>query len=205
MLVAALFLFQALPAGFMPSEDQGRFFIDLQLPDGASVTRSREMAEQAQRVVQAHPAVAHVFSLAGESKRSGSDDSAASLEVILKDWGERSAAGYGVERVMEALRPELDRIIEPRISLFKPPAIAGLGSGAGVDLQLQDRSGANLAGLSGMAEALNARVSARPEVAEMVSSLKPEVPLYLLNVDRPKAKALGVPLSDIYSAVCQNS
>ena len=201
MVVAALFLFQALPAGFMPSEDQGRFFIDLQLPDGASVTRSREMAEQAQRVVQSHPAVAHVFSLAGESKRSGSDDSAASLEVILKDWDERSAAGFDVDRVIEELRPELNRIIEPRISLFKPPAIAGLGSGAGVDLQLQDRSGANLAGLSGMADALNARVAARPEVAEMVSSLKPEVPLYLLNVDRPKAKALGVPLSDIYSTM----
>lgn len=201
MLVAAFFLFRALPTGFMPGEDQGRFFIDLQLPDGASVTRSREIANEAQSIVQAHPAVAHVFSLAGESKRNGSDDSAANLEVILKDWDERSAEGYGVARVMGELKPELDRIIEPRISMFQPPAIAGLGSGAGVDLELQDRSGSNLAGLGGMAETLNARVAARPEVAEMVSSLKPEVPLYLLNVDRAKAKALGVPLSDIYSTM----
>lgn len=201
MLVAAVFLFRALPTGFMPGEDQGRFFIDLQLPDGASVTRSRDIANEAQRIVQAHPAVEHVFSLAGESKRNGSDDSAANLEVILKDWDQRSGEGYGVARVMAELKPELDRIIEPRISMFQPPAIAGLGSGAGVDLELQDRSGSNLAGLGGMAETLNARVAARPEVAEMVSSLKPEVPLYLLNVDRAKAKALGVPLSDIYSTM----
>lgn len=201
MLLAAYGLFSAMPTGFMPSEDQGRFFVDLQLPDGASVTRSREIAQEAQRIVQAHPAVAHVFSLAGESKRNGADDSAANLEVILKDWGVRSGDGLDVDTVMAELRPKLEQMIEPRISMFEPPAIAGLGSGAGVDLELQDRSGANLAGLGSMAETLNARVAARKEVAEMVSSLKPEVPLYLLKVDRAKAKALGVPISDIYSTM----
>jgi hydrophobe/amphiphile efflux-1 (HAE1) family protein len=201
MMVGAVLLFRALPGGFMPSEDQGRFFVDLQLPDGASVTRSREVAQQAQRIVQRHPAVEDVFSLAGESKRAGSDDSAANLEVILKNWDERADNGYSVDRVIEDVRPQLARIIEPRISIFEPPAIAGLGSGAGVDLELQDRSGSNLEGLGAMAETLNERVAARPEVSEMVSSLKPQVPLYLLNVDRAKAKALGVPLREIYSTM----
>ncbi|MEL7448331.1 MAG: efflux RND transporter permease subunit [Pseudomonadota bacterium] len=200
-MIGAMLLFRALPTGFMPGEDQGRFFVDLQLPDGASVTRSRRIAVEAQEIVQAHPAVRHVFSLAGESKRNGSDDSAAYLEVILEDWDIRSRDGYSVKRVMRELEPELNTLIEPLISLFEPPAIAGLGSGAGVDLELQDRSGSNLVGLGEMAVALSNQVEARREVAQMTSSLKPLVPLYLLNVDRSKAKAIGVPLSDIYSTM----
>ena len=76
-----------------------------------------------------------------------------------------------------------------------------LGAGAGVDLELQDRSGSNLIGLGEMADMLSKQVEARKEVAQMTSSLKPEVPLYLLDIDRAKAKALGVPLSDIYSTM----
>ena len=201
MMIAALLIFRAMPASFMPSEDQGRFFVDLQLPDGASVTRSRRIASEAQQIVQNHPAVRHVFSLAGESKRNGADDSAAYLEVILRDWDERSGEGYSVDRVIADLRPQLNTLIEPAISMFKPPAIAGLGSGAGVDMELQDRSGSNLAGLGEMAGALSAQVAARPEVAEMTSALKPEVPIYQLQVDRAKAKALGVPLNDIYATM----
>ena len=201
MMIIAVLLFRALPAGFMPAEDQGRFFVDLQLPDGASVTRSRRIALEAQELVQAHPAVKHVFSLAGESKRNGSDDSAAYLEVILEDWDVRSQDGYSVKRVMQDLEPELNTMIEPLVSMFEPPAIAGLGSGAGVDLELQDRSGSNLIGLGEMAVALSRQVEARKEVAQMSSSLKPQVPLYMLNVDRAKAKALGVPLSDIYGTM----
>lgn len=201
MMIVAFLVFQQLPGGFMPEEDQGRFFVDLELPDGASVVRSRLIADRAQRIVQAHPAVLHVFSLAGESKRRGSDDATSMLEVILRDWGERAAAGYSVNRVIQELQPQLESIVEARIQIFKPPAIAGLGSGSGVDLELQDRSGANFAGLGEMAQELSSRVAARDEVESMVSTLKPQVPLYVLNVDRAQAKALGVSLSDIYSTM----
>ncbi len=199
LVIGAFFLFKYLPTSFMPAEDQGRFFVDLELPDGASVNRSVKIADRATKLVQQHEAVAHVFSLAGESKRSGADEADSTLEVILQDWGERS--DYDVDRVMREVQPELEKILEAEIRLFKPSAVAGLGKSNGVELELQDRSGTNWQQLPVIARQLARRVKKHPAVKNMSTDFNAEIPLYELKVDRALAKAIGVPIADIYSTM----
>ncbi len=191
--------FRYLPSTFMPQEDQGRFFVDLELPDGASVNRSTLIADRAQAIVHQHPAVEHILSIAGESKRSGSDEADATLEVILKPWDQRR--GTSVEDVIADVSPALHNIIETSVRIFQPSAVAGLGSGNGVELELQDRSGTNWSRLPEVADALAQRVENYPAVSAMSSSFKAEIPLYELEVDRALAKALDIPLGDIYSTM----
>ncbi|ARN76244.1 multidrug efflux RND transporter permease subunit [Oceanicoccus sagamiensis] len=199
IMLSTWLLFKYLPASFMPVEDQGRFFVDLELPDGQSVVRSRVIGERARYMIQRHPAVKHVFSLTGESKRSGANDAAVSLEVILEDWDLRQKNNATVDSVMEDVRADLKPLLEVTLRVFKPSAVAGLGSGGGVEMELQDRSGNNFAGLADIADELIYRVSRDPAVASISTDLKEEIPLLKLEVDRAKAKALGVPLADIYS------
>ena len=201
LIALSAVLFREVPASFMPDEDQGRFFVDLELADGSTVARSKAIVDRATRVVKAHPAVEFVFSLAGESKRSGGNEGSGTLEVVLKDWEARAKAGYTVERVIAELSPQLESFVEVSVRTFTPPAIAGLGTGSGVEMELQDRSGTNAEGLAAMAEALIDVVEKNPAVEEISTALKAEVPLLELSVDRSRAKALGVPLKDIYSTM----
>lgn len=201
IVAATLVLFKYLPSGFMPEEDQGRFFIDLELAEGSSVSRSKEIVDRATQVVLRHPAVANVFSLAGESKRAGGNEGSGTLEIILKDWSERSDDGYSINRVMEEILPDLRPFIEVSVRAFKPPAIAGLGSGNGVELELQDRTGSNAEVLFPVAEELMKELASYPGIASISSDLKKEIPIVNLLVDRPQAMALDIPLADIYGTM----
>lgn len=201
ILLACGVMFKYLPASFMPQEDQGRFFVDMELADGSSVNRSKHIVDRASAIIQQHPAVAYTFSLAGESKRSGGNEGAGTLEVILKDWNERADDNYTVKTVMAEIYPKLKRFVEVSVRAYEPPAIAGLGSGSGVEMELQDRSGTNSEGLAAMANELIRRVEKYPAVAEISTDLKPEIPLLKLDVDRAQAKALGIPLADIYGTM----
>ncbi|MEM9300520.1 MAG: efflux RND transporter permease subunit [Pseudomonadota bacterium] len=199
ILIGSIAVFRLLPTSFMPVEDQGRLFVDMQLPSGQSVVRSSVMADRAVEKILPHPAVKHVFSLAGESKRSGSADFAATLEVILEDWTLRAPDGYTVDRVLSEVVDELNTMVEADVYAFKPPAIAGLGSGSGVELELQDRGGTQADRLFGLAESFVAQLERHPAVADASTAAQDEVPLLQLNVDRARAKAIGIPLADIYS------
>lgn len=201
ILIASVIMFKYLPASFMPQEDQGRFFVDMELADGSSVNRSKHIVDRASSVIQQHPAVAYTFSLAGESKRSGGNEGAGTLEVILKDWDERAADNYTVGRVMADISPLLQDFVEVSVRVYEPPAIAGLGKGSGVEMELQDRTGTNSEALSALADQLIDRVQKHKAVAEISTDLKPEIPLLQLQVDRAQAKALGVPLNDIYGTM----
>jgi hydrophobe/amphiphile efflux-1 (HAE1) family protein len=159
------------------------------------------VVKRAEQHVLNHPAVEHVFSLAGENKRSGSNEANGQLEVILKPWEDRQSDGYHVDAVMAEVRQYVEQIAEADFVVFKPPAIAGLGSGSGVDLEVQDRTGTSWEMMLASADELIRRAVLRPEIEDASTSLQPEVPQLLLNVNRGQAKALGVPLNDIYSTM----
>ncbi len=200
-IVGTVFLFKYLPSGFMPQEDQGRFFIDLELAEGSSVSRSTHLVDRATRIVMEHPAVANVFSLAGESKRGGGNEGSGTLEVILKDWDTRAGMGATVDKVIAEVLPTLDELVEVSVHAFKPPAIAGLGTGSGVELQLQDRSGTNADILYKVADDFIEEISRDKRVADASSGQKPEIPLLRFQVNRAQAMALKIPLADIYSTM----
>ncbi len=201
IMLGCFFLFKYMPSSFIPVEDQGRFFVDFELPDGATVQRTQKVLDRAQRKLLGHPAIKHVFSLAGENKRSGSNEANATIEVILTSWEERKKEGYTVEALMALVEDKTELFPEAKFHIYQPSAVPGLGSGSGVDLELQDRTGIRWETLLESAEELIFQLERRPEIANASTSLQPEVPQLRLKVNRAKAKALGIPLSDIYSTM----
>ena len=201
MLGCCWLLFKQVPASFMPIEDKGMFFVDMELHDGSTVNRTKPVIMRAERFVMRHPAVAHVFTLAGENRRSGANEANGQMEIILKPWEERKGGGYTVSKVISEVRQELSTYPEIVVQVSQPPAIAGLGLGSGVDLVLQDRTGTNWEGLLETTDEVIQRANQRRELTGVASPVKPETPELFLDVDRAEAKALGVPLKDIYGTM----
>ncbi len=194
-------LMKHVPTGFMPVEDKGLFYVDMELHDGSTVNRTKPVLQRAEAFAMSHPAVKHVFTLAGENRKSGGNEANGQMEVILKPWAERKDEGYTVARVVEEVRAELGTYPEIVAQVSQPPAIAGLGLGAGVDLVLQDKSGTNWEGLLETSNLVIQRAEQRREIAGVASPVKPETPELFLQVDRAESKALGVPLNDIYGTM----
>ncbi|MBE9539736.1 MAG: efflux RND transporter permease subunit, partial [Proteobacteria bacterium] len=194
MLGVCWLLFNKVPASFMPIEDKGMFFVDMELHDGSTVNRTKPVIERAERFVMSHPAVAHVFTLAGENRRSGANEANGQMEIILKPWELRKGGGYTVTKVIDEVRQELATYPEIVVQVSQPPAIAGLGLGSGVDLVLQDRTGTNWEGLLEATDEVIQKANLRRELTGVASPVKPETPELFLDVDRAEAKALGIPL-----------
>ncbi len=194
-------LMNNVPSSFMPVEDKGLFYVDMELHDGSTVNRTKPVLQRAEAFVMAHPAVEHVFTLAGENRRSGGNEANGQMEVVLKAWEMRKADGWTVDRVIDEVRDELETYPEIVAQVSEPPAIAGLGLGSGVDLVLQDRTGTNWEGLLESTDLVIQRANQRTELTGVASPVKPETPELFLRVDRAEAKALGVPLRDIYSTM----
>ncbi|MED5511676.1 MAG: efflux RND transporter permease subunit, partial [Pseudomonadota bacterium] len=201
MIGGCYFVFSQLPSSFMPQEDQGRFFVDITLPDAATVSRTNEVISKANQYVMNHAGVAYSFTLAGENRRAGSAQSHGQMEVILKPWQVRAEQGFTVTSVMNDIRKQLYAIPDAEFNVFQPSAVAGLGSGSGVEFALQEKTGGNLTSLVESLEVLLANLNNRPEVAKASSSLRGSVPQLFLELDREKAMALEVPIADVYSTM----
>ena len=201
MLGCAWLLMKNVPSSFMPVEDKGLFYVDMELHDGSTVNRTKPVLQRAETFVMNHPAVKHVFTLAGENRRSGGNEANGQMEIVLKPWEERKAGGYTVKKVIEEVRAELDTYPEIVAQVSEPPAIAGLGLGSGVDLVLQDRTGTNWDGLLETSDLIIQRANQRPELTGFASPVKPETPELFLDVSRAESKALGVPLREIYDTM----
>lgn len=201
MLGGCYFVFSQLPSSFMPQEDQGRFFVDITLPDAATVSRTNEVISKANQFVMSHAGVAYSFTLAGENRRAGSAQSHGQMEVILEPWQVRAEQGFTVTSVMNDIRKQLYAIPDAEFNVFQPSAVAGLGSGSGVEFALQEKTGGNLTSLVESLEVLLANLNNRPEVAKASSSLRGSVPQLFLELDREKAMALEVPIADVYSTM----
>jgi hydrophobe/amphiphile efflux-1 (HAE1) family protein len=194
-------VFSSLPTGFIPQEDQGRFFVDITLPDAATVTRTNKVIAEAERHILAHDAVAYSFSLAGENRRAGSSQANGQLEVILKPWSYRAGKDYNVEQVLEELKLILETIPTAKFNVYQPSAVSGVGSGSGVEMVLQDRTGSNFDGLMETLTLVLDELNKQPEIAKATSPVQAQVPQLFLEVDREKAMALEVPIADVYSTM----
>lgn len=201
IIFGVYFLMSHLPSSFMPDEDQGRFFIDVTLPDGSTVNRTQEVLQKAEKYILGHKAVAYSFSLAGENKRLGSNQANGEFEVILQPWDKRKKNNDTVTQVMKDLRSKLANVLEADFNLYLPSAVPGLGDGAGVEFELQDSSGANFDGLLESANELIDQLNKQPEIANATLALQDAIPQLALTVDKTKALAIGVELADIYSTI----
>lgn len=188
-----------MPSSFLPSEDQGYFKVELELPEGATLERTRIVTERAVASLMANPAVEYVQSVAGSSDRVGSNQSRSSLTVILKPWGERDSET--IEDIMAEVRAEMELYPECKIYLSRPPVIPGLGNSGGFEMQLEARGDATMENLQAAADTLMFYASQEKCIGSLSSSLQNDIPQLYFDVDRDKVKFAGVPLADIFSTM----
>lgn len=202
MIIIFIFVLnRAIPGSFLPEEDQGYFKVELALPEGASLERTRIVTERAINYLKEHPAVAYVQNVTGSSSRIGTAQSRAELTVILKSWKERKGGDMSLEKVMNDVRKEFFKYPEAQAFLSTPPVIPGLGTSGGFELQLEARNGATFENLAAASDTLLKYAALEKSLTGVSSSLQAEIPQLYFDVDRDKAQLLGIPLADIFSTM----
>lgn len=200
MVLIAIWVLNALvPASFMPQEDQGYFRMELELPEGATLERTRKVTDRAIAFLNDYPHVDYVLNVTGSSSRVGSSQARTDFTIILKPWNERK--GISVEKIIADLQEEFSRYPESKVFFTTPPVIPGLGSSGGFEMVLEARGDASLEDLQRATDTLMHYASQRKELAGLSSSLQKEIPQLYFDVNRDKVKLSGVPLADVFSTM----
>lgn len=192
-------LSKLVPMGFIPEEDMGYFFVNIQLPPAASIQRTDEITRQVEHLLLEKEDVLYVTNVTGYSLLSSSFlNNSAVMFVNLKDWDVRTlSANTFVDNINQELLK-----IQGSINLaFGPPPIPGLGKGSGFSIMIQDRGGNTPQYLSEHANAFTQKAVERPEIGRAFTPFNATVPQRLLQVNKEKALKLGVPLNDLYATV----
>lgn len=196
-IVFIFVLNKVIPTSFVPQEDQGYFTVELEMPEGSTLERMRKISARAVTYLNNHDAIEYVQSVDGSSPRIGTAQGRSTLTVILKPSGERGS----LDDVVEDVKAEFYNYPEIRAFVSKPPAIPGLGSAGGVEMKLQAMAGASIDDLTAATDTFLYYAAQSKEFASASSSLQPQIPQLYFDVDRDKAKLLGVPMSDIFSTM----
>ena len=200
MVIVFIFVFhRVVPTSFLPIEDQGYFTVELELPESATLERTRVVTDRAVDFLVKHPAVAYVQNVTGSSPRVGSSQARSQLTVILKEWTERDDTT--IDRIMEEVQNEMKEYPECKVFLSTPPVIPGLGTAGGFEMQLEARGEATFDDLVRATDTLMYYASQRKEMAGLSSSLQAEIPQLYFDVDRDKVKLAGVPMADVFSTM----
>jgi HAE1 family hydrophobic/amphiphilic exporter-1 len=198
IFAAAGWLVKTVPTGFVPAEDQGFLFVDVQLPDAAASGRTQDVMHKLGEIVKNEPAATDFIAVSGFSLLGGAGSNNALGIVVLKDWEERTSTELGLRAVLTRLMGQFWAMPDAQIMAFNPPSIPGLGTSAGFEFRLQDSEGREPAELAQVLNGLIYEANQRPELSNVYSTFRANVPQYFLEIDRNKAKAQGVALSDIF-------
>jgi HAE1 family hydrophobic/amphiphilic exporter-1 len=197
--LATGWLFKVTPTGFLPEEDQGAFMAEVQLPQGASVNRSLEVAKKVERVLMPDPAIAHVLAVPGFSIIDGVVQSnSVFILARLKPFEERTQPDLKVGAVINRFARESAVIPSARVMPFNLPPIIGLGTGGGFEYQLEDLQGRPPEELAAVMRAVVLAANENPALQRVFSTWATNNPQVFLNIDREKAQTLGVAISDIF-------
>ena len=199
VLIAILLIHRIIPTSFLPIEDQGYFKVELELPEGATLERTRVVTDRAVEYLMANPAVEYIQSVAGSSPRVGSSQARSELTVILKPWEERDS--QTIDDIMAQVKKDMNEYPECKVYLSTPPVIPGLGSSGGFEMQLEARGDATFENLVQATDTLMYYASKRKELSGLSSSLQADIPQLYFDVDRDKVKLAGVPLADVFSTM----
>ncbi len=191
-----------LPTSFLPDEDQGYLYINMQLPNAASLERTSAAARQVEKVLANTPGVQYTTSVVGFSLLSYVRTSYnAFFWVSLKPWDERKSQAEQFQAIKARLNQELKQLPEGTVFSFSPPAIPGVGTAGGVTFVLQDRAGKDVQFLTDNLNKFLAAARKRPELATVSTTFIPSVPQEFINVDRSKVLKQGVALNDVYNTI----
>jgi len=200
IVIICIFMFHRLvPTSFLPTEDQGFFTVELELPEGTTLERTREVTDRAVAFLMKDPSVEYVQNVTGSSPRVGTSQARSQLTVILKEWKQRDDTTIG--QIMQDVQDELKQYPECKVYLSTPPVIPGLGTSGGFEMQLEARGDATYDDLVRATDTLMYYASQRKEFAGLSSSLQSEIPQLYFDVDRDKVKLSGVPMADVFSTM----
>jgi HAE1 family hydrophobic/amphiphilic exporter-1 len=201
-VIAGVLFSSHLPSSFLPDEDQGYLYVNMQLPNAASQERTSAAAAQVEKILANTPGVEYTtsvigFSLLGYVRVSYN----AFFWVTLKPWDERKNRTQQFQAIKARLNQELRQLPAGTVFSFSPPAIPGVGNAGGFTFVLEDSAGKDIQFLAkNLARFLEA-ARKRPEIGSISTTFLPNVPQQFVNVDREKALKQGVALTDVYNTI----
>ena len=202
VLVLAYGMFATLPRSFLPEEDQGYFIVVVQLPDGASKQRTDAVLDRIERFFQGNPAVHSTDALSGQNFVFGTrGPNAATMFVPLHLWDERKQPQSHVQALIGMAYGEFAKIPEALLLAFNAPSLRGVGVVGGFSAQLQDPSGGDFKKFAAVAQEFVERAKKEPAIGQVGTNFRVSAPRLYANVNRERAKALGIPISDIFDTL----
>jgi hydrophobic/amphiphilic exporter-1 (mainly G- bacteria), HAE1 family len=202
LIAVTLWGFTSLPTGFLPVEDQGYVIAGVQLPDAASQPRTSAVVDKINRIIADTPGVADWNTIGGNSVLDGTTASnAATFYIVFKPWEARTDPSLSQTAIIAGLRQRLAQIQEGVAFVFPPPSIRGLGVSGGFQMQLEDRGGVGLAALQQMIQEMLRDGAAQSGLAALNSTFRAGVPQLFADVDRVKAKTIGLPLTTVFGTL----
>src|SRR5213083_1723633 len=191
-----------LPGGFVPEEDQGYVYANVQLPLAASLDRTAAVNDKLDAIFKMQPGIKYYTGVAGFSLLSLVTTTYNSFYFItLDDWDARHKHGLTADVIIRQLNQKLAGVAEAQAFAFSPPAIPGIGTSGGVTFMLEDRSGKDPAFLAEQTDKFLAAARKRPEFARLFTTLLPSVPQFFAEVDRDKVLKQGITLSSVYQTL----
>ncbi len=198
---ATYHLFFSRPGSFLPQEDQGAFFVNVQLPEASALARTNKVMERVTKLLLDTPGVADVISVSGFSIISGAGENVGLCVVVLDHWEERKTPDLWVNGLLGRLRGELAAIPSANIFAFSPPPIRGLGTTSGFDFRLQAVGDQSPADLASAARAMVIAANQNPALKAVFSTYTADSPQLYLDLDRTKAEMMKVPVSRVFSTL----
>ncbi len=202
LVVAAFGLFRAVPPGFVPGQDKQYLVGFAQLPDGATLDRTEEVIRRMSDIALKQPGVEHAVAFPGLSIAGFTNSSSAGIVfAVLKPFAERKSPELSGGAIAMALNRDYASIKEAFIAMFPPPPVAGLGTVGGFKLQIEDRAGLGYDTLNEATNAFLAKARQTPELAGLFTSFQVNVPQLYAEIDRTRARQLGVAVTDIFETM----
>ncbi|MFM2198183.1 MAG: hypothetical protein RLZZ505_1615 [Verrucomicrobiota bacterium] len=191
-----------VPGGFIPDEDKGYLFVAIELPEGASLQRSDEVLKQVEAIVGGTKGVRSALAISGLNILNNLNVPNAALMFIgLEDWEERAEPGLSAKEIAAAWNRKFYAIPGARVFAFGPPALPGYGSVSGFTMQLQERSGGGINELTAALAKVQAAAAKRPEIGRVSTTFSPSTPQISVELDREKARTLGVPVNSVFQTL----
>ncbi|MGJ8582766.1 MAG: efflux RND transporter permease subunit [Marinosulfonomonas sp.] len=201
ILVASGGLLTTTPAGFLPQEDNGYVFADVQLPDAAAINRTMVVSDRLEEQISAIPGVAGTIIVNGYSLLNGSGSNNAMFIITLDDWADRNTPELSAQGILRQILAIADQEVAARIIAFNPPPISGLGTSAGLEMKVLQTGGGTPQDLASAIGSLVYAANQRPEIGQSYSTFRANVPKVFVDLDREKAKTLNVQISDVFSVL----
>ncbi len=203
-LGATVWVYRSVPTGFIPQEDQGYLMVIVQAPPGSSLSYTTTLADKGAAIIAQNPDVQGMFSIMGFSL-SGAASNSGMMFVSTKPSNQRRGKGHSTADMVKDLSPKLQRLMfipnGGLVAMFEPPAVSGVGSYGGFQFMLQDKGGNTLSDLDRVAHQIVGASRADKQLTGLITTFSANDPQELVTIDREKAKSMGIPLSQITSAL----